>query len=206
MSPSSNPFNFFIEPDAARWPFRYSDQLRWELTPYLAAATPSPPLAALLAEIPQQEQSSLEMLVGLNRAVHGRIAYTARMEAGVQCSETTLGSRTGSCRDVAWLLVELTRGLGFAARFASGYLIQLADENRPLPGLTRDTADLHAWAEIYLPGAGWVGFDATSGLMTGAGHIPLSSNAIPAAAAPVSGTLQASETRFTVEMSARRLP
>jgi transglutaminase-like putative cysteine protease len=165
-----------------------------------------PRLDALAQEFAGPARPSVEMLVALNRLVHARTEYTVRMEPGVQRPDETIALGLGSCRDSAWLLVQLARSLGYAARFASGYLIQLVDPAHPVERLVADSADLHAWAEIYLPGAGWIGLDATSGLITGAGHIPLACNAHPDAAAPLTGTVQADPAGFTVEMSVARLP
>jgi transglutaminase-like putative cysteine protease len=201
----TNPFDFYLEPDAATWPFRYSTLLEQELTPYRAAEPIRPWLASLLTGLPLMKQPSVELLVTLNQLVRDRVSYVTRMEPGVQTPEQTLERGNGSCRDVAWLLVQVARNLGFAARFVSGYLIQLADTKRPVPGIEADGADLHAWVEVYLPGAGWIGFDATSGLIIGAGHIPLASSAHPASAAPVSGTIAASTVRFDIETSVTRL-
>ena len=201
----TDPFDFCVDPDAASWPFRYPDLLEHELAPYRASEPVRPWLAGLLADLSLAEQPSIGLLVALNQLVRRRIAYTARLEPGVQSPEQTMGRGTGSCRDVAWLLVQTARGLGYAARFVSGYLIQLADPEGPVPGVEADAADLHAWAEVYLPGAGWIGFDATSGLVAGAGHIPLASGAHPASAAPVTGTVEAGVAGFEVEMSIARL-
>jgi transglutaminase-like putative cysteine protease len=201
-----NPFDFFLEPDAATWPFRYPPLLEQELAPCLATRPVRPWLAGLFAGLSLQEQSSVDLLVGLNHLVHDRVAYLTRLEPGVQPPEQTLERGSGSCRDVAWLLVQAARSLGFAARFASGYLIQLADPQSPEAGIEADGADLHAWAEVYLPGAGWIGFDATSGLIAGAGHIPLASSVHPASAAPVSGTVEADVgARLEVETTVTRL-
>ena len=201
-----NPFDFFLEPDAATWPFQYPILLSQELMPYRMIEPVRPWSASVLAGLSLTEQPSIDLLVALNQLIHTRVAYLTRMEPGVQSPAHTWESASGSCRDVAWLMVQAARSLGFAARFVSGYLIQLADPEKPVPGLEADGADLHAWAEMYLPGAGWIGFDATSGLITGAGHIPLASSANPEAAAPLSGTVEASATRFDVTMTVTRLP
>ncbi len=201
----TNPLDFVLEPEAAAWPFRYPALLEPELLPYRAAEPVRPWLAGLLADLPLAEQPSLDLLVALNRLVRDRVAYVTRVEPGVQSPEMTVARRSGSCRDVAWLLARAARGLGYAARFASGYLVQLAGAGAPDPGAGADRADLHAWAEVYLPGAGWVGFDATSGLVAGAGHVPLACAAHPESAAPVTGTAAASASGFAVETSVRRL-
>lgn len=202
--PEINPFDFFLEPEATAWPLRYPDLLEPELTSYRAAGPIGPWLACLLAELPLMEQPTVGLLVALNQLVHARVSYVTRAETGVQTPAQTMARGSGSCRDVAWLLVQVARSLGFAARFASGYLIQLAEQADPLPGIGADRADLHAWAEIYLPGAGWIGFDPTSGLITGAGHIPLACGAHPASAAPVTGTVAASAASFDVVTSVTR--
>jgi transglutaminase-like putative cysteine protease len=201
----TNPFDFFLEPEAAIWPFRYPALLEPELLPYRAAEPVQPWLAGLLADLCPVEQPSLDLLVALNQLVHQRVTYVTRAEPGVQSPGQTLARGSGSCRDVAWLLVQVARSLGYAARFASGYLIQLANDEALVPGLEADAADLHAWAEVYLAGASWIGFDATSGLITGAGHLPLACAAHPDAAAPVTGTVAASTTVFQIETSVTRL-
>ncbi len=193
-----NPFDFFIEPEATLWPFTLEPWLLEQLLPYRGLDPLGPLLGAFLAELPRTPRGTVELLVNLTALVHQRVAYVQRPEAGVWDSEKVLSEGRGSCRDSAWLLVQILRRLGFGARFVSGYLIE------PVM-LGRDDAELHAWAEVYLPGAGWIGLDPTSGLLAGAGHIPLAAAPDPAAAAPISGTVEAVETETRFEMAVRRL-
>ena len=196
-----NPFDFFLEPEAETWPFAYDHTLDNELAPFLKADPAGPQLTALLATIPREPKHTVTMLTELNQRIQQQIEYVVRMEPGVQTPNETLSLGRGSCRDSGWLMVQLLRHLGFAARFVSGYLIQLAPDVRPLEGPqgpTKDFTDLHAWCEVYLPGAGWIGLDATSGLLAGEGHIPLAASPDPTSAAPISGLVEKCETTFAV--------
>jgi len=203
-----NPFDFFLEPEAERFPFCYDDGLESELAPFRRLAPAGPLLTKFVKNIDAKADRTIDFLVELNRQVQQLIRYVIRMEPGVQTPEETLAKREGSCRDSAWLLVQVFRRLGIAARFASGYLIQLAPDQKPIEGPagpTADFTDLHAWCEAYLPGAGWVGFDPTSGLLAGEGHIPLACSPEPRSAAPISGAIEKCESTMRHEMSVRRV-
>lgn len=206
-----NPFDFYVEPGCATLPFRYPDDLARELSPFFAvddaAFAGGPRFAAFVAALPR-EIGTVDLLVELNRRVKEQVRYVIREEPGTFTPEQTLAEARGSCRDSAALLVAALRAVGLAARFVSGYLVQLADDGM-LPdqprGVARDVVDLHAWAEVYLPGAGWVGLDGTSGLLCGEGHIPLACTATPALAAPVDGTTSVGADAFHFEMRVVRL-
>src|ERR1700683_2844415 len=203
-----NPFDFFLEPYAEKYPFRYEAALERELAPFREVRPAGPQLAAYLKTVNLSEQRSMDFLVGLNQQLQHSLRYLIRMEPGVQSGEETLTLASGSCRDSAWLLVEILRHLGLAARFVSGYLIQLKPDLKPLdgqPGPSGDFTDLHAWTEVYLPGAGWVGLDPTSGLFAGEGHIPLAATPESSSAAPISGAVDRCEVTFTHEMSVTRI-
>src|SRR5271157_4554245 len=206
-----NPFDFFVEPYAETFPFVYAPSLAKELIPFLETAPVGARVAAWLSAFRatiKPGDNTVTMLVRLNQQLQKEIRYLVRMEPGVQDPEQTLEQACGSCRDTGWLLVQILRNLGLAARFASGYLIQLAADQKPLegpPGPERDFTDLHAWAEVYLPGAGWIGLDATSGLLAGEGHIPLACTADPGNAAPVIGYTDVCNVDFAFDMQVTRV-
>jgi len=207
-----NPFDFFVDASAEQFPFVYSNENARELSPYLELVPETPLLMAWLYRARTRflatPISTIDFLVGINAMVREDVNYLIRMEPGIQTPEQTLAAGQGSCRDSAWLLVQLLRFCGVAARFASGYLIQLAADVKPLEGPAgpeRDFTDLHAWCEAYIPGAGWIGLDATSGLMAGEGHIPLACTALPGSAAPVTGATEITKTIFTFNMSVTRI-
>nr|WP_145546339.1 transglutaminase family protein [Variovorax boronicumulans] len=203
-----NPFDFFLEPAAENFPFAYSPEVKEELAPYLAVEPITPLVAQYLAKIDRSRQRTIDFLVKLNQQVAGDIRYLIRMEPGVQTPEETLQLASGSCRDSGWLLVQLLRRCGLAARFVSGYLIQLTPDVKALDGPSgtdHDFTDLHAWCEVYLPGAGWIGLDATSGLLAGEGHIPLACTPQPSGAAPIEGLVDEAEVTFEHHMAVTRI-
>ena len=194
-----NPFDFFLEEYADHCPFRYPDTLRQELAPYLEAEPAGPLLTTWLARLDRSVRGTVDFLVHVNRELQQAIGYTIRLEPGVQSCEATLERALGSCRDTGWLLVQVLRHLGLAARFVSGYLVQLTADEKTLDGPSgteRDFTDLHAWAEVYIPGAGWIGLDPTSGLFAGEGHIPLACTPSPSSAAPIEGYTDECEVAF----------
>ena len=210
-----NPFDFFVDDDAFYLPMRYDAALARDLAPYLAVEAEGEAFDAMAAEAKGEwldgsrgEIRTIDYLVALNQRIRERVEYVVRMEPGVQTPEETLTLARGSCRDSAWLLVNLLRHVGVAARFVSGYLIQLAPDERALDGPVgpeADFTDLHAWAEAFVPGAGWIGLDATSGLFAGEGHIPLAATPAPKSAAPIDGVLEDCAVSFDFAMALTRL-
>jgi uncharacterized protein (DUF2126 family)/transglutaminase-like putative cysteine protease len=202
-----NPFDFFIDEGCREYPFSYTPSLSDDLAPYLKLEESGPRLVDYVRSVSRKKQHIAALLSELNQRVNREHKYLVRMEPGVQPCETTLELRSGSCRDLAWLLCQTLRHLGLASRFASGYLIQLSADIAPLKGPSgpeRDFTDLHAWVEVYLPGAGWVGLDPTSGLFTGEGHLPLSCTPHPISAAPITGSLEPCEAVLEHHMDMRR--
>jgi len=223
-----NPFDFFLEPSAQKFPFAYDSALDHELAPFQRKCWLTNNFSKYLTELRRDligevkrrtKQQRLEMpdsekqptndfIVAINQRLWKDIKYTIRLEPGVQTPEETLTKMSGSCRDSAWLLVQLMRHFGLAARFVSGYLIQLKPDMKSLDGPSgaeKDFTDLHAWTEVYLPGAGWIGLDPTSGLLAGEGHIPLACTPDPSSAAPISGGVDECETEFAFEMTVKRV-
>ena len=203
-----NPFDFFLEPAAEIFPFEYTEPMARELAPYLVTEPATPLVAAYLAHIDRTPRRTNDFLVSVNQQLQRDIKYAIRMEPGVQSPEETLELKVGSCRDTGWLMVQLLRHLGLAARFVSGYLIQLKADVKSIDGPSgteKDFTDLHAWCEVFLPGAGWVGLDPTSGLMAGEGHIPLACTPEPSSAAPIEGGVDESEVEFEHHMGVQRI-
>jgi uncharacterized protein (DUF2126 family)/transglutaminase-like putative cysteine protease len=206
-----NPFDFLLEDLAERVPFAYPDELRRELAPFLSLDDPAFARGERFAEFDAglpRAGTTVELVTALNLAVNQRVRYVIRDEAGVYTPEVCLREGRASCRDSAVLLAAVLRGRGLAARFVSGYLVQPTDEGM-IPdqprGVSRDVVDLHAWCEVYLPGAGWIGLDATSGLLCGEGHVPLCCAATPSLAAPLEGTSDVGADEVSFHMTVGRL-
>jgi uncharacterized protein (DUF2126 family)/transglutaminase-like putative cysteine protease len=203
-----NPFDFFVEPSAEDFPFKYEPWLSKELLPFLEKGPLGTKGTEFVKTIPLNKRRTTDFLVLLNQMVQEKVKYKIRLEPGVQSPEETLQLGSGSCRDSAWLLVQVMRHLGLAARFVSGYLIQLTPDVKSLDGPSgpeADFTDLHAWTEVYIPGAGWIGLDPTSGLFAAEGHIPLASTPDPLSAAPISGAVDKCEVEFDFEMQVTRI-
>ncbi|QPH53547.1 DUF2126 domain-containing protein [Pontivivens ytuae] len=203
-----NPFDFFVEDYASEVPFSYPGALKKELSIYRRQPKQTRTFHEFLARAPKQEGSVNDWLVAMNQYVQREIEYTVRMEPGVQTPKQTIQKALGSCRDSAWLLVNMLRECGYAARFVSGYLVQLTADLKAIDGPSgpeNDFTDLHAWTEVYLPGAGWVGLDPTSGLFAGEGHIPLAATPIPSSAAPIAGSLEKADVEFDFDMRVDRI-
>jgi len=204
-----NPFDFFLEPSAEQYPFTYEPAVLHDLAPYLARGTHGPLFHEFLGRIDRTtKRRTIDFLVELNQLLQEEIRYLIRMEPGVQTPDETLERREGSCRDTAWLFCELLRHSGIASRFVSGYLIQLEPDVKALDGpvgADKDFTDLHAWTEVFLPGAGWIGFDPTSGLLAGEGHLPLACTPEPTSAAPITGTVEKAECEFSFDMHLTRI-
>jgi transglutaminase-like putative cysteine protease len=183
----TNPFDFFLAPSALRFPFEYNPPERYVLSPFLIAplGTNETSLRSWLdVHLPSPPQDTVAFISALNTAVHQSLNYRLRQEPGIQNPTETLACNSGSCRDYAVFFIALCRTLGLAARFVSGYLYEPAP-----PGVTNPVPpDMHAWTEIYLPGAGWRGVDPTRGIFCDDRFVPVAHSAISESVNPIQGT------------------
>ncbi|MBA3025065.1 MAG: transglutaminase family protein [Sulfurimonas sp.] len=203
-----NPFDFFVDDSAKDFPFTYDKELKKELAPYLEVDENGKKLKNFMKTLDLKPRPIIDFLVYLNSEIYKHLNYTLRLDPGVQTCETTLDKKLGSCRDYAWLFVQVLRHLGLAGRFVSGYLVQLKADEKSLDGPSgpeEDFTDLHAWTEVYLPGAGWVGLDATSGLFAGEGHIPLACTPSFESAHAIEGLSDKCETEFEYSNTVTRI-
>jgi transglutaminase-like putative cysteine protease len=203
-----NPFDFFLDSSAEHHPFTYEQKLFDGLQPYLKQTESGPLFEAFVKKIPPEKRRTIEFIVYVNQLVFNQVNYLIRHEPGVQSIEETLSKGSGSCRDSTWLLVQLFRRLGLAARFVSGYLIETKPEwhNLNSPSDSQENiAELHAWCEVFVPGAGWIGLDPTSGLLATEGHIPLACAPEPESAMPINGELDMCEVQLSHQISTRRI-
>ncbi|MBF0622005.1 MAG: transglutaminase family protein [Magnetococcales bacterium] len=198
----SNPFNFLVDPAAQHFPWSYSPNQQVLLSPYRTVSPDTPLLNNWPNNLPRPDDGNdtITFITDLNQALADAITYHERIRPGVRNPSDTLTRSAGSCRDSAWLLVNLLRRAKLAARFVSGYLLHL-EKQRP----DKDKVDLHAWVEVYLPGPGWIGLDATSGLLTAQNHIPLARGAVPMTTSPVEGSTEPCHSELSHESRLERI-
>jgi transglutaminase-like putative cysteine protease len=175
-----NPFDFLLRPGTGALPLLYSPAVHFALEPYMRQSSAG--VREFSASLAAGAGHALDFLTLLNRTLCGEFEYAVRETGAPHTAETTLQTREGSCRDLAVLFCEAARAAGIAARFVSGYQC----------GPVRDGSkvQMHAWAEVYLEGGGWRGYDPSSGLAVGTGHVAVAAAADPALAGPVSGTFR----------------
>ncbi|GAB2680394.1 transglutaminase family protein [Aliiglaciecola sp. 3_MG-2023] len=189
-----NPYDFLLEPYAIEYPFDYrGDDLR-SLTPYRLGEdqvdeNESQVLSWFQQAVPSpaKHPDIVQFLTDINQAIGRDISYVRRDEEGIQSPNLTLASRSGSCRDMAMLFISAVRQLGLAARFVSGYLFDPPSSEEGNHSFNRAVGSMHAWAEVYLPGAGWKGFDPTNGILANSFFIPTAVSHNPDVIAPIQG-------------------
>jgi transglutaminase-like putative cysteine protease len=180
----AEPLNFVVDDQAVTYPFTFDPSERVDLIPFQTPCYPgdNDALRDWLQQFwrPGQLIETYVLLDRINKHIVRNFAYRMREEPGVQRPADTLLKRAGSCQDFATLFIESCRYLGLAARFVSGYL--------HCPETVQGHGSTHAWAEVYLPGAGWIGFDNTSGIVVGQNHIAVAVTRHPGDAPPISGS------------------
>jgi transglutaminase-like putative cysteine protease len=185
----TNPFDFILEPYCIQIPFIYSSSEFPDLIPYLTPLYPMEKEAILSWVKPflnfQGEAKTIDCLTAINRAIPKMMSYQARNETGTQTPAETLKSRSGACRDFAVLFMETARHLGIASRFVSGYIRNVQERNEKSPNLAAGA--MHAWAQVYLPGAGWKDFDPTAGILTSNEHLRVAVGRTPEQTTPITG-------------------
>lgn len=181
----TNPFDFLLETRALRLPLSYDDRERHFLAPFLQASDPGSAREICLLLEPflrgvSARDLTLDFLTAFNRAIPALFRYSLRHEPGVQTAEETITRREGTCRDFAHLFIESVRTAGLASRYVSGYLCSS-------PGSNRED-HTHGWCEVYLPGAGWRGFDPTNGILAGPHHVAVATSLLAGDIPPVEGS------------------
>jgi len=181
---NESPLDFIVADYAITYPFQYKAEDSFLLTPYMQLADKETIelLNTLILNIykTSEQLQTYTLLQRLSRYIHQSLTYNIREEPGVQSVKQTLGLGSGSCRDFALLFMEAAKCLGLASRFVSGYLYA--------PLMSSQIGSTHAWAEVYLPGGGWKGFDPTIGDIAGADHIPVAVGRLADSVAPISGS------------------
>ena len=184
-----NPFDFILEPYSLRLPFQYSETEAVDLAPYITPLYPQDRQRILDWIKPfldlQGEAKTMEFLTAVNRAIPKLMSYEVRIETGTQTPGKTLQSRSGACRDFAVLLMETARHLGMAARFVSGYIPNVQESTEKTFNIAAGA--MHAWTQIYLPGAGWKDFDPTAGILTSHDHLRVAVGRTPEQTTPILG-------------------
>ena len=187
----SNPFDFLLSPEGVQVPLRYASPMRDALTPYLPPRAIAPEVQAAADAVLSSTGGRMpHFLTELTRWMYEGFERVARPHGDAREPTETLARRQGCCRDLTVLFNEICRAVGLAARFVSGYHDREATDGRRY---------LHAWSEVYLPGAGWRGFDPTEGLAVADRHVSLAAGAVPLLAAPTIGTFRGNGAESTME-------
>jgi transglutaminase-like putative cysteine protease len=187
-----NPFDYLLSPLAQKLPIQYADELDSVLGQYVACQDDGEAVAKFAREIAADAGSdTLEFLSLLNRRIYDQFPWTLREEGAAYAPEVTLRLRTGACRDLAVLFIETCRAAGIAARFVSGY--QKGDPGR------QARRYMHAWAEVYLPGGGWRGYDPTDGTAVADQHVAVAATRDSEAATPIRGSFLGAGVESTME-------